>query len=137
MELVVDSNILISTLIKKGKARELFFDNQFKLYAPELLINEIHKHFDTLEIKTGLQKNALKKIINIATSRIIFVDYQEFDKFIEEAKLICPDENDIEFFALALSKDIDIWSNDKALKRQNKLKIYNTHELIEITTNLK
>ncbi len=41
-----------------------------------------------------------------------------------------PDENDIIYFALALKLKCCIWSNDKALKRQDRIMVLSTKELL-------
>ena len=51
----------------------------------------------------------------------------------ENALNICPDKDDAEYFALALHLNCPIWSNDQKLKKQNKVRIITTKELINIT----
>ena len=51
---------------------------------------------------------------------------------IQMAEKITPDPNDAEYFALALKLGCGIWSNDKKLKEQDKIKIYSTSDLIEL-----
>ncbi len=63
--------------------------------------------------------------------RVEFVPIAEFKDFLNEAKLVCPDPDDIEYFALALKLGCPIWSNDKALKKQASIKIFSTSELIK------
>ncbi len=48
-----------------------------------------------------------------------------------QAKSICPDPDDIQYFALALKLGCPIWSNDKALKEQNTVEVISTGELID------
>jgi len=47
-----------------------------------------------------------------------------------------PDPDDMAYFALALKLNCAIWSNDKKLKEQDKVKVYNTHELSKINRHL-
>lgn len=42
---------------------------------------------------------------------------------------ISPDKDDVDYFALALKLDIGIWSNDKLLKGQSVVKVFNTMEM--------
>lgn len=62
--------------------------------------------------------------------RIQFIPFDEFKKEIKNAKQISPDPYDMEYVALALAKNCAIWSNDKELKKQNKVKVYSTTELL-------
>jgi len=70
--------------------------------------------------------------MGIIEKRIKLIPNEEIEQFIDEAMNICPDENDIQYFALALKLNIPIWSNDKKLKEQNKVKVYSTEELKEL-----
>ncbi|MBU3924300.1 MAG: hypothetical protein KJ592_05260 [Nanoarchaeota archaeon] len=54
MRLVVDSNILLSGLIRDGKTRELLIDSPFDLYAPDSLVREVKKYKDYILKKSGL-----------------------------------------------------------------------------------
>ena len=56
---------------------------------------------------------------------------EEFKDKLIIAKEISPDSNDVLYFSLALKLNCAIWSNDKKLKQQNKIKIYSTEDLIE------
>jgi len=49
---------------------------------------------------------------------------------IPEAKLLAPHLKDVEYFALALRFDFPIWSNEKAFKKQSKVKVFSTKDLI-------
>ena len=63
--------------------------------------------------------------------RIEFVPVEEFKDFLKEAELTCPDPDDIEYFALALKLNCPIWSEDIRLKKQSKVKVFSTSELLK------
>lgn len=133
MELIIDANILMSALIAiKGITFNLIFDDNLKLFAPEYLLEEIEKHKGEILEKSGLSSEEFKLLLSLVSIRINFVLEPEFEKFIVEAKAICPDENDTEYFALALKLNCGIWSNDKELKKQDKIKVYSTEDLISL-----
>ena len=60
-----------------------------------------------------------------------FVDIKKYAKYLAVAKTITPDPDDIDFFALALKLDCPIWSNDKLLKKQARIKVFSTADLIQ------
>ena len=133
MDFVVDTNIIISSLIaSSGKTREIIFSDEIKLLAPELLLREIVKHEKEIMRKSGLTRQELKTALTIISTRMEFVPYKEFKKFIKMAKRISPDANDAEFIALALAKNAAIWSNDKVLKKQVEVKVFTTAEIAKI-----
>ncbi|MBS3175821.1 hypothetical protein J4457_01145 [Candidatus Woesearchaeota archaeon] len=52
--------------------------------------------------------------------------------YFDDAENLTPDPDDMAYFAIALRLNCAIWSNDKKLKEQNKIKVYHTHELTKI-----
>jgi len=133
MKLVVDANIIISALIAtNGDTYDLLFRKDLELFAPQLLKHEISKHENLIAEKAGLETQDIKEFFNVISKEIRFVP----DSMLEEHKFfareISPDENDSEYFSLSLKLKCGIWSNDKKLKEQSLIKIYNTAELLNI-----
>ena len=128
---VVDANIIIALLIKPGKPRELFFDNVLRLYAPELLFTELEKHEDMVTAKAGLSHGEFNRFLKIVKERVTEIPESDFLKHLDDAIRISPDPEDAHYFAAALLLESAIWSNDKKLKNQQKVRVYATHELLE------
>jgi len=132
MKLVVDANIIISALISsKGKTCDLIFNDSINLSAPDYLFEELKKHKKEILVKSGLSESDLNLFLALISSRIKMADKPEFKRHLNEAEKITPDPNDMEYFALALKLGCAIWSNDKELKKQNKVNIYSTPELLK------
>ncbi|MFH0903635.1 MAG: PIN domain-containing protein [Methanobacteriota archaeon] len=54
IEFVIDTNILISTLIpKKTKLRDILLSGDFRIYAPEYLLKELDKYWNLILEKSG------------------------------------------------------------------------------------
>ena len=68
----------------------------------------------------------MKQLIELA--EIKEFKKNEYVDFLSEAKNISPDPKDVPYFALALKFNCPIWTNDKLLKTQKKVKIISTHE---------
>ena len=133
MDLVVDANIVMSTLISaEGKTCDLIFNDRLKLFAPEFLLDEIEKHKEEILSKSALSESEFKLLLSLVFSRIEIIPLSEFQKFVGSAEEITPDPNDTEYFALALRLNCAIWTNDKKLKGQDKIKIHSTTELIRL-----
>ena len=62
------------------------------------------------------------------TRDILFSD--EFLDKIPEAKELAPHLKDVEYFALALKLDCPIWAQEKAFKKQSKVKVFYTSDLV-------
>lgn len=131
MKLVVDSNIFFSSLIKEGRTKELLLDLSLDLYAPEFILEEFEKHEQEILDKTNRTKEEFNNILSIIEEIINLVPKEDFEDCLVEAEKISPDPDDVMYFALALKLNCSIWSNDKNLKKQDKIKVYSTEEIIE------
>ena len=129
MDLVIDANILFSALIKDSTTADLLFEKSLRLFSPEFIVDEFLKYEGLLLNKTSREKQSFIQILHILQDVVIVIPKEEYSKFIKEAEEISPDEKDILYFALALKLRCGIWSNDKKLKEQNKVKVYSTREL--------
>lgn len=132
MQLIIDANIIMAMLIRPGKPIDLFFHESLELYAPELLFKEVVRNIKTIEKKSRLNGSEIRQFIKVLRNNISIVPEEEFINYKDIAQDICPDEKDITYFALALKLKCGIWTNEKKLKEQDKVQIFNTHELINL-----
>ena len=132
MDLVIDANILFSVLIKSGKTEELIFEPDLHLFAPEFIFEEFEKYKSLILKKTNRNEANFNEVFELIKKKIKTIPNEETDKYISEAKEICPDKKDVDYFALALKMKCSLWSNDKELKTQNKIRVYSTTELLEM-----
>lgn len=134
MLFVVDANIIFSCLIAKGLVFEVFLLNklnpQFRFIAPEFLFIEINRHFEEIIKRSKLLPLELSKIFNFLKQEIEFIPKEEFKDFFPLGKKISPDAEDAPYFALALRFNCGIFSGDKRLKEQVKIKIFSPRELL-------
>ncbi|HLD15709.1 MAG TPA: PIN domain-containing protein [Candidatus Nanoarchaeia archaeon] len=132
MILIVDANVLFSALIKRGITYETIFSDKLRLITPDFVIEEYHKHKDEILSKSGLSGKDLELLFEILKGQIEIISSQDFIDKISEAEEVSPDLNDVHYFALALKFNFSIWSNDKELKKQNKIKVFNTEEILDL-----
>ena len=130
MDLVVDANILFASLIKKDMTSDILFDNNINLYAPEFIFSEFEKYKDYIKNKTERTDEEFNELMDLFERKVSLVPLEEIKPYLEEAEKLSLDPKDISYIALALKLNIPIWSNDKGLKKQNKIKIYSTTDLI-------
>lgn len=130
MELVTDTNCLISALIISGRSRELICSPKLSLFAPEEIIEETESHKEEILSKSGISELDFSLLINVFLSNIKIIPEEEFKQFKEKALSLASHPEDSPFIALALAKRIPIWSDDKALKKQSEVKVISTTELI-------
>jgi len=122
---------LFSILIRKGKTEDILFNYNLHIFAPEFLFEEFNKYAALILGKTGRNKEEFEELVRIIKKKIKTVPNEETEKYINKAGKISPDKNDIDYFALALKLKCPIWSNDKELKKQEKITVYSTEDLIK------
>jgi predicted nucleic acid-binding protein len=141
MEVIIDANIFVAALLKKGATRKLLLNDELAPHAPEYVIEEIFDHLQEFETKSHLSRISLEELVKvlIIESKMNIIPKDELRPFIKKADEITPDPDDVMYFAAALKQNIGIWSNDKALQQQKTVKVYSTNDLIkllEITTDI-
>lgn len=135
MKLVVDTNIILKALIKNSKVRAVLLSPNHQLHIPEYALDEVERHLPLLLEKTGLSKEEIKLALSIILTNIQVIPSENILAKMSEAEEIIGsiDRGDIPFVAAALSIRCDgIWSDDKDLKRQRRVKVWNSREIIRL-----
>ena len=132
MKLVVDANVLFAALIKESTTYKIILDEYFQLYTSEYVLIEMEKYKLELLRKTSRSVEEFHELIEGLKKIISIVSLNELIPFLENANQISPDSKDEVYFALALKLNCGIWSNDKKLKEQGKVKVYSTEEIVKI-----
>lgn len=117
-------------MYKYSKAEDILFSNDLNIFAPEFLFEEFKKYEEYILNKTKRNKLEFEKFLRIIEKRIKIIPNEETKQFLEKARKISLDPNDVDYFALALKLHCAIWSNDKQLLIQSLIKIYTTSGLI-------
>lgn len=133
MDLVVDTNIIIAALLKRGATRNLVFSSFLGLYAPEHITCEIAKYKGELMEKAGMDGSSFDAALSLLLSQINIIQKSAFSNRLAEAARICSvHPEDIPFAALSLHLNIPVWTHDKAFSRHKEIKTISTEELLRI-----
>ena len=133
MDLVVDANEIFAAIMKESKTHELIFDERLHLFTTEFFFTEFNKHSKEIQKKTGKTEEELIHLLDVLKKKMILVPLEELLPYVDEAKKISPDPDDVAYIALALKLKCAIWSQDRKLKdRQNKVQVYSTEDLIKM-----
>lgn len=132
MRIVVDTSELFSFFNEKSKARELSLSTKLSLHSPSFSLEEIKEHKDKIVKSFSLSESQFTLIKKLLNTVVKFSKEGEYSSFLPEASKLSPDPEDVDFFALALKLKTPIWSEDKLLKRQSRIKVFNTKELSEM-----
>jgi len=129
MKLVVDASEVIAAFIARGKTHEILFSGKAEFVAPERLLAEVERHKEGISSFGKISLESVESSIEILKDEIKVFPRDEYRDKLSEAEKMSPHPKDIEYFALALSLDCGIWSNEKAFKKQSRVKVFPTHEL--------
>ena len=130
MEFVVDTNILYSYFWKQSFTRKILMSQNIRLISPEFALEEINANESNILRKTGLSKKEFNDVRSNLAIAVEIIPLEEYGKFLKPALSFSPDPNDVDFLALALKLKLPLWSNDSGLKKQNKVKIFSTSDLL-------
>ncbi|HII54240.1 hypothetical protein COT30_00730 [Candidatus Micrarchaeota archaeon CG08_land_8_20_14_0_20_49_17] len=132
MELVADTNIVAAAILRDGLTRSLLFRSDIQAYSPAHLLDELEKYKPEFMEKSGLSPDSYDDAVKLVLRNVSTSQLDNYAQFEQEAKKISPDPGDWPFFALALAKNCAVWSNDKKLKNQKQVTVYDTTELYGI-----
>ena len=141
MRLVVDANELFAGIIAKGKelqswTLDILFSDEVELFAPFRLLAELEKNRDEIRRKSGFSLQDFEVFVGVLKLRVRFIPLEQFLDKVPEAKELAPHLKDIEYFALALKLDCPIWAQEKAFKKQSRIKVFSTSELISFLSEI-
>jgi len=137
MKFVVDANVVLSCLLREGTNAALLVNPILQLYAPAFLFQELQKHLPEILERTHRSASDLSALLTAFQYVIQVVPQEDFADLSDTAKRICPDQNDFMYFALAMKLQCPLWSNDKALRIQDHVRVVSTAELLaELSQNL-
>ncbi len=135
MELVADSNRIIASLIKDGYSRRILLSRKFSFFTVEFGLKEVVKYKPLIKKKARINEDEFNSLMQKLMSKIKVFSEEEISKnSINKALKIMKeiDVDDVVFIALSLELgNIPIWSDDKHFKKQNKVKVYSTKQLVE------
>lgn len=129
---IVDANKLLAAFITKGIVYELLFSGKFKLVGPERLLEEAKKHKGYIVARSGMDTEDVELALELLEPEFKIFKRSEYSDKLDDGLRIAPHLKDVEYFALALKFNFPIWSNEKAFKRQSRIKIFDTKELSEL-----
>jgi len=125
----VDTNILTSFFMKGSKIRAMLLSLVMVSLSPSFALMELGTNRPWIMERAKINKSKFSELTRILSSVVRFVPLEEYASKLSEAKDISPDPDDIDFFAVALLLDAIIWSQEKRLKKQDKVEVLNISEM--------
>ncbi len=134
MLLVIDTNIVVSSIIKDSVTREILLSADILFVVPEWVHTEISKHRELIARKAGIDQDELDQFTEELFQVLQTIPFSKYESHIDKGLDIIGDvdKDDAPFIALALALNADgIWTNDKDFEKQDAVKVWKTKDLVE------
>ena len=136
MRIVIDSNALFAALIKDSTTRRIILEYESLFLFPEVIFEEIDKYKSDLLRKSEMDEKEFNKLLGLILRKVTIVPTELLDLYYDESATLAKSvesPEDQPFFACALVyPGCVIWSNDKKLRKQTKVQIITTSEMINL-----
>ena len=136
--LVIDASILFSFFKSDSVRRyivEELLNRDCNLISSDFVLEELLKNKEKIIKFSGIDELEFVFLFSILERGIKTFSEYKYSKFLSEANKISPHGNqetkDDAYFALALSSNCAIWSDEEAFKQQSKVQIFSTEDLLK------
>ena len=85
MKLIVDSNRIIASLIKKGPTREIINSSNFEFFTLDYVVSEVKKYRNLIMKKAKMSENEVDLLFNLIMEKISIVPDKNIDLKIKKA----------------------------------------------------
>ena len=135
MRIIVDVNIVLSALIRKGNKRDIIVKSGFDFYFPEIALLKIRKYREYALEKSGLLEGEFDQLLAVLFKYLKILPTESVRAHWKEALEIMGkvDTEDVVFIAAALSLPRScVWSEDRHFERQNRVLILKTIDIVKL-----
>jgi len=136
MRIVVDTNRILSALLKDGTDRKIISSQNISFFTLDYVLGEIDKYMSNIIRKSGLSKEEIETLLSLFMENIAIVSDKKVKSKMKEAMGIMKDIDlkDAPVLACALAVPNDgIWSGDKHLHKQKRIKALYSEDLMKYT----
>ena len=130
MKLVVDTNRVIASLIKNSLSRRIINHPFLEFITPDYTLQELSKYEAMIRKKTKLTHEEFDLLLSLIFEKITIIPKEEYEDFLDLAKTLIDDIDDVPFIALSLAIKVDgIWTDDTHFQTQKQFIVFRTKEL--------
>jgi predicted nucleic acid-binding protein len=126
-----DSNVLLSAVIGKA-ALKIFTHTDLEILTTRFNVQEVEEYLPYLGSKYDLEIKQLWVQLKMLPMQIIEVGEYKSQLSLAQEYLGARDLDDIHLAALALIKEIPIWSNDRDFENLPHVTVYPTAKLLKL-----
>ena len=135
MIIVIDTNVLISALIKDSFTRRVIVGSGMNFCYPEISLHELRKYEKLIMEKSGLGRDEFDELLEKILEYVVLIPTEVIHKHMDRAKSIMlkTEPKDVVFISVALAFDNSvIWSDDKDFDRQDTIRIIKTGQFTKL-----
>jgi predicted nucleic acid-binding protein len=130
MKLVVDTNRIIASLIKNSLSRRIINHPFLEFITPDYSLQELSKYEAMIRKKTKLNHEEFNLLLSLIFEKITIIPKEEYEDFLNVAKTLIDDIDDVPFIAISLAIKVDgIWTDDAHFQTQKQFIVFRTKEL--------
>jgi predicted nucleic acid-binding protein len=102
----------------------------FHFITPDHTLQELSKYENTIRKKAKLTHQEFNLLLSLIFEHITIVPKEDYEEFLDTAKTLIEDINDVPFIALCLATKTDgIWSDDAHFHTQKQFTVFRTKDL--------
>lgn len=139
MNIVIDTNVLISALIKDSTTRKILIEAEWTFYYPKISFHEIEEHQEVILEKSGLDPADYYSLLVLLLKRVQLLSTERFQSYLAEAQSFLGqrDPDDVVFLAAALSlPQAVIWSDDTDFDLPTPVRTLKTADIVQLFYDL-
>jgi predicted nucleic acid-binding protein len=139
MRFVIDTNILLSALIKDSTTRKIIVKSGWNFYYPEMSFHEVRKYKELVLKKSGMDEADYNKLLDLLLEHINIVPDERIMNNLEKAKEVIAhiDPDDVVFIATKFSiSDSIIWSDDSDFDKQDEVMVLKSEKIVKLFDSL-
>ena len=128
--LIADANPILAALLG-GRAREVLFSDEFSFCSAQTVLFEVAKYLPQVAKQLELSELHVYQAFQLLPIEPCQpTEYQQYEQQAEQL-IAQRDPLDVPTLALALARQVPIWSNDKDFQGIPNIKVFQTAELLE------
>jgi len=136
-KLILDANILFSFFKMDSTRRHVFREllkQDCELFSPEFVFEELLSIKERIKKFSCIDESEFSYLFDLLKKQITQSSEEEYKEFLQEANKLSlhEDARDDPYFALALRFNFPIWSDEVGFKKQNRVRIFSTQDLLEL-----
>jgi predicted nucleic acid-binding protein len=135
MIVVIDTNVLISAVMKDSAKRRILLLSGMEFVCPEAIVRELRKHKQEILDKSRMTVHDFDSVLERILENVALIPDRDIEAHRTEAEKIMSriDFSDAPFIAAALGiPDSIIWSDDRHFERQKKVAVVKTEQLFRM-----